>query len=223
MPEQSGVGISHGEFCIVFFWLGLTDFLVFGDSTSVIDWTNDKGSFNSPNLDAWKCRIQCLIKEFHSITISHIYRIQDPKWRCRLSIQGRFSAETARIFSSFLTLAHYRGLDILWSKRWLKTPSIKLCFLFVSASSVTFIGLSLLRLYWIWRSIIGIESISLSSLHLPLCFVDKCVPQLLIWYDGYYWHVWITRFEFGSFTAHMCIPCILCISLVCLGWDGEQT
>lgn len=155
---------------------------------------------------------------FHISTGS---KIQNGDADC-LSKEGS-AQRPQEFFSSFFTLAHYRGLDILWSKRWLKTPSIKLCFLFVSASSVTFIGLSLLRLYWIWRSIIGIESISLSSLHLPLCFVDKCVPQLLIWYDGYYWHVWITRFEFGSFTAHMCIPCILCISLVCLGWDGEQT
>lgn len=63
-------------------WLGLGELTVFGDSKSIIDWVNMRGSLNSPILEPWKLRIRALISEFHSLSISHIYRIQNSEAYC---------------------------------------------------------------------------------------------------------------------------------------------
>lgn len=65
-------GVLH---CAI--WLNLTELIVFGDSTIVIEWANDKGSLNSSALDPWKLHIKALYAKSHHISILHIYRTQN--------------------------------------------------------------------------------------------------------------------------------------------------
>lgn len=53
------------------------DFTVFGNFKFVIYWENDRGSLNSSTLDSWKSRTKTLVKVFNSVSISHIYWIQN--------------------------------------------------------------------------------------------------------------------------------------------------
>ena len=54
--------------------LDLPSLHVFGDSTAIINWANQKAALTSLNLDGWCHNIRLLESFFHHLDLQHVYR-----------------------------------------------------------------------------------------------------------------------------------------------------
>lgn len=54
--------------------LNISNLLVGGDSKCVIDWLNKKAYLQVLNLSYWEAKVEGLLKEFQSLSFSHVHK-----------------------------------------------------------------------------------------------------------------------------------------------------